>query len=134
MSSFVTREYKKGDEFYSESEDVLFGKDTFLGSLFYDLGLTSKYKKSSMKCVLDEYEDNFIISTFYEELLKSKREDELFIACLYKGKIVGILKYELDVNCTYINKCYDLIILNPLLCYEKSIMKVKDVEEFIKNS
>jgi hypothetical protein len=115
------REYKPNDKFHSEY---------LYSSIFAKLGLTSASRLTKMTCRNYGLDDEFDITDF----LENKKESDLVIVCLLNNKIVGISVYELDINCNLKKKCFDTIILNTYLCYEKSIMTIKDVKEFVKKS
>jgi hypothetical protein len=115
------REYKLSDKFYSEY---------LYSSIFSKLGLTSSRRLTKMTCRNYGSDDEFDITDF----LENKKESDLVIVCLLNNKIVGISVYELDINCNLKEKCFDTIILNTYLCYEKSIITIKDVKEFLKKS
>lgn len=118
---FEVREYKPTDKFYSEY---------LYSSFFAKLGLTSPKKITKMVCRNYGLDDEFDITNF----LENKKISDLATVCLLNNKIVGISVYELDINCNLKERCFDTIILNTYLCYEKDIMKISDVKEFVKKS
>jgi hypothetical protein len=133
MTKFEIRTFKKGDKFYSEYEHNNYDKNTIMGKFWNILGRTEKFKSTKMTCALD---GNFDFYSYINEFLsnESKNDQQLITVCLMKDKIVGIMFFELDLDCTLEKNCFDLIILNPYLCFEKKILHSEDIVDFIKKS
>ena len=131
MSKFEVRTFRKNDRFFSEYEHINYDKNTLLGKLWHKIGRTEKYKTTDMVCASDA---SFDFDEYINQYLYNKSNKQLVTVCLFHGKIVGIMFFEIDLECKIENKCYDLIILNPYLCYEKDIMNTSDVVKFIKES
>ena len=95
------------------------------------IGMNKPTKSSQLKCI-----DNFILteSDFNKYLNTTEKDTELIIVCIYNDKIVGLIMFSLYSGCTPQKNCFDIMISNPFLCYEKDIMSSKDVVYFIEKS
>lgn len=149
--NFETKIYSAHDKFFSEYTYTRFNPDTLVGMFLTRLGIQPSVKLTKMHCTMNSPTMDYISN--FEDLVDNKKDYDFITVSidLKTNKIVGLMRFTVDPasliwttelkNITSKSKKRDNIVPNKDwiilvddLCYEKNIMKIKDVIEFVKES